>query len=609
MSGAPLHAAFAARSRALLAIFVVLLAIWTGVFGAGAYHRLQSLDAPIGYTGDVVAMYGMRGLGSAGLPFASRMSAPFNHALRRFPNAVQCYAFSMECTVLRITGKFTRDPIRIVNIYYFLVYFLCGLIALYSLRRFGIGWIMATAGAILFALLPFHFMRNVNHLTVSNYALIPLFFLVCAWIHDRGMAVGNGSGVLPGRLATPHIAFVLLLSLTWGLTNDYYAFMFLLFAWFAALLAGNHYRNLRPLWAAALVTLGLMASFVIRRALVRWSWGPFAGTTFGTFQLTAYGQDELYPLKLIQMILPGPENRFHLLRHMNHVYSAAHPLVNENRWDALGALLAIAMLVLLAGALLAGVKQDARGRFLGKNLLLAIFLGAMGGIGTIISELSWSLLGPRFPLSQARAWNRVYVFLAFVVIVFMATHADRWLRALREHTSHADKFGLLGRAAVAAVVIVTATAMYEQIPPVSKGWLRDSNAQYLTDKTFFGKLDNHYARDYRVFYWPAMRPWGGTYGSINYTVAYRPLIASQKLVTSYGAAPNTTAARWLDATAAQPPALMLRTLCTAKFDGVLVYKYALNASNQALVQYLQARSPPLEADANYAYYPAPACNR
>jgi hypothetical protein len=47
---------------------------------------------------------------------------------------------------------------------------------------------------------------------------------------------------------------------------------------------------------------------------------------------------------------------------------------------------------------------------------------------------------------------------------------------------------------------------------------------------------------------------------------------------------------------------MLGTLCAGQFDGILVYKRALREQDQALVQYLQTRLTPLEANQYYAYY-------
>lgn len=589
--------------RALATTAIVVVAIAVGVFILGRYRAMSSLGAPVGYMADAAAMYGMRGIGDAGYPFAERMSAPFNHALNRLPDDLQCYAFSMECSILRITGWFTADPIRIVNIYYLLAYFICGLTTLYALQRFGVGWWAAGAGAILFALLPYHFMRNVNHLSLSNYSLIPLFMLACAWIHDRGQASRCDGAVLPERLPAREAAILVLICLTWGLTNDYYAFMFLLFAWLAAFLGASRARNLRPLYAAAGITAGLLVAFGLRQALVHWSWGANAGISFGSFQLTGYGADEHYPMKLIQMILPGPNNRVHELARMNHIYSRSHPLVNENRSTVLGITLAIAMLVLLAKSLFGRPDRVARDRFLEKSLLFGILVGAMGGIGTIISETSWSVFGARFPLSQARGWDRVYIFVAFVVVVFLATHVSRWLQDLRERKPIFGKIRFPHWLAVALVVIVTCLAMLDQIPYVRKTWLHGNNKRYQIDLAFFGKLDQHYSGDYRAFYWPAMIPWGGNYGKNYYTVAYHPLIASKKIITSYGGAPNTEAARWLAATAKQPPQQMLATLCTAKFDGILVYRTALRKRDQTLVAYLHAHLTPLQQDTYYTYYP------
>lgn len=588
-------------AKASAALAIVLLAITVGIFAVGKYHAAR-LGEPIGYEADAAQMYAQFGIEFAGHPFASRTAAPFNHAVKAFPDTVQCFAFSMECTIVRIAGWFSDDAIRIVNIDYFLVYYLTGLAALYALRRSGIGWTASGAGAILFALLPYHFMRSINHLNVGDYALVPIFMLICAWIHDQGDDDAHGETILSTRLSMRNMVMPLLVGVMWGLTSDYYAFMFLMFACFSGLLAYNRSRKLRPLYLAAGVCVALVVAFALRTALVRWSWGSYAGVSFGTYQLTGYGEDEMYPLKLMQLILPGPDNRIPGFARLNHIYSAAHPLVNENASNALGLVLAIALLVLLVKALVGRPNQPLRDRFLAKGLVFVLLLGAMGGIGTLISETSWGVFGGRFPLSQARGWNRVYVFVAFIVVWFFASHLDRWLRGLHARPAGVGRLRVAYPLGVALTVLLVCFAMCEQVPPVPVGWLRGNAVPYLADKAFFGKLDKHYGGDYRVFYWPAMIPWGGNYGSEYYTVAYHPLIASQNLITSYGGAPNTEAARWLTTTAAQPPEQMLQSLCKAKFDGILVFKQALRTQDTAMADYLSAREPPLEADQEYDYY-------
>lgn len=595
--------------RPTLATLILLAGITFGVFVLGNYRTMRTLDQPIGYMADASAMYAMRGIGLAGHPFASRMSAPFNHELNPVPDTAKCFAFSMECSIVRGAGWFTADPFRIVNIYYFLVYYLCGLAALWVLRGLGTGWAIAIAGALLYALLPYHFMRMVNHLSVGNYALVPLFMLVCVWVHDLGATPGDGTRVCDRQLPRALVVASVVLSVTWGLTNDYYVLMFVLFLWFAALKGSQGFTRRPPLIGAGLVTLGLFVSFGLQKLLTRWSWGSHAGVNFGTFQLSGYGADELYPLKLIQLLLPGPTNRIHALRHMNQVYSASHPLVNENNTDVLGLALAIGLIALLVVAFFGSARTSSRDRFLGRGALLALLIGAMGGIGTLLSEASWHLFGGRFPLSQARAWNRVYVFLAFIVLIYVASHANDWLRRLRARAlqaGHATLGGVLGAALVATV---TGAALYYQVPHLGHAWVHGNNQRYLVDKAYFHQLDQHYASAYQVFYWPAMIPWGGKYGQEYYTVAYHPLLASRKLVTSYGGAPGTEAATWLAATAAEPPAALVQTLCAKGFDGVLVFNRALRPADEPLATFLGQR-PPLLKDSYHTYYPlAPVCSK
>ena len=52
------------------------------------------------------------------------------------------------------------------------------------MRKLGLSPFPAIVGSLLFTFLPFHFLRGVNHLTLSAYYMIPLVFLLLFWLFD-----------------------------------------------------------------------------------------------------------------------------------------------------------------------------------------------------------------------------------------------------------------------------------------------------------------------------------------------------------------------------------------------------------------------------------------
>ena len=69
-----------------------------------------------------------------------------------------------------------------MNIFFLLTFPLTTVFTLFVLRQFKISPLPAIVGSLLYAFIPFHFLRGEGHLLLSSYFLIPLVVLITFWI-------------------------------------------------------------------------------------------------------------------------------------------------------------------------------------------------------------------------------------------------------------------------------------------------------------------------------------------------------------------------------------------------------------------------------------------
>src|SRR5437879_7632677 len=102
------------------------------------------------------------------------------------PTGLDMYDFPMaellHFGILKLLACFTSDVALIHNLYYLLGFPLAMLTSLLVLRYFQVSFLPALVVSLLFAFLPYHFLRLL-HLFLASYYLIPLLVMVILWIY------------------------------------------------------------------------------------------------------------------------------------------------------------------------------------------------------------------------------------------------------------------------------------------------------------------------------------------------------------------------------------------------------------------------------------------
>ena len=108
------------------------------------------------------------------------------------PGGLQLYDFpGLDNSVaiqLLVFSLFTHNAMLVLNLIYLLTFPLVALASFYALRQFNLSFAPALFCSLLYAFLPYHFMRNETHFLLSAYFVVPLAVMVVLWVSGGELA-------------------------------------------------------------------------------------------------------------------------------------------------------------------------------------------------------------------------------------------------------------------------------------------------------------------------------------------------------------------------------------------------------------------------------------
>jgi phosphoglycerol transferase len=386
------------RGDLLVGVAAALLSL----VGAWLVLRLWRIDwhAPLDYTGDTV-------LNLTVIKTVMEHGWYLRNPDLGFPQGQELYDYpvvsseTLNLLFFRFAGLFTDDPVVVLNVFYVLTYPLTALTAYFVLRRVPLARAVSLVMALLFAWLPYHFLRGEVHVFLAAYYAVPLgAYLV--------LAVLRGDPLL-GRWR-PTLVTVALCAVVAMASGSFYYAAFTVFLVAVAALLRFVARGDRQ----ALVAGGAVVGAIAAVSLVQ-----LAPTI--VYHLRHGGNDEVahrywfesetYSLKLTNLVLPIEHHRIGPIARAREDYVQQIPQ-SEGRVASLGVVGAVGFLWLLGVALAACLGVGRRFR-LGLHgglaaVTLAAFLAATTGGLSVLFGVIWP---------QIRAWNRISVFIAFFSLV------------------------------------------------------------------------------------------------------------------------------------------------------------------------------------------------
>lgn len=544
------------------------------VFGWIAGVTRIDLDEPLVYSGDALEILAYFDHDYVANDSDTRLHAPFE--LEHKTNGYYAYnaLFQSNSNLIWLAHVVGGGSIvRTLNLAYLATFLLVFLSAYWVCGRLGLGDPWRFGVASLYALMPYHFQRSVNHFWESSYYLTPLLALVIMQLWSaRPLAHRWEARGWQFTWRDQRAILAVLLIVFFSSFHPYHQFFFAVLCASVAPLAALYRKSWRPLLAGLGLTLLATAVLLLKVVLTHLLGGPELALSVTGQAISGYGSAEVYPLKLAQMVLPVQGHRWGALAAIRAMYDAANPLNNENQTTTLGLFGSFGLIASLALALVPSARwRMSRAGKMGTVTLLALLFASMGGISSLISTASMVLLGPTFLLTQARGWDRIVIFVGFFSYFAAFWLLREGVLCLRHRYAASRPFGVV---AWPVFVLVFGFSLWDQVPyKISQ----PDPAHYLSDQRFFGHIDSELAPGSRVFQLPFLihHASGWVLPGVYYTDALRPYLSSKTLHFTYGGDQDSIQGQWLGAATQLTPPLLAPNLCRYGFSGVLLQRNML----------------------------------
>jgi phosphoglycerol transferase len=540
---------FAATGLAITAA-VVVLQLWAA-----------SLRLPLRYGGDAVFSGAViKGMIENGWMWVNpRLGAPGVMNLLDYPGADL-----VHYGLIKGLSLVSANWSIVLNAYFLLGFPLAAVSCLWAMRRLGVSRLSAVAVSVLYAVLPYHFLRGEEHLFLSAYYLVPLVMLVALSLAG-GIATALGIEGLGARpvLRSKSTWFVAVVCLLVGSSGVYYAAFACFFLVLGSAIGWWRSRQLAPLIAGGVLTAVILASGLVNVA-PSMSYRMTEGVNPAVAARSS-ADAEVYPLRITQMVLPVQMHRFPKFSRIRGVYDRGvrrlfGPLIdNESGSASLGLVGTSGFLFLLLVLLVQGRPRgddhpaerrvsDAAGLMLG-GLLLA----TAGGFGSIVA----------LRLAELRAYNRIVVYVAFLALFGVAVLFDRVLRWMKP--------GMRRYGAPLLAVLLLVFGTWDQTTPAMVPAYWATRTSWAATGDLVRRIEKVLPAGAMVFQLPYVPfPENPPVEDMTDYDHFKPYLQSSTLRWSYGAVKGRDTAKWLKRVGGMSVRGMLLDLRYRGFGGVWV---------------------------------------
>lgn len=350
------------------------------------------LTVPFNYWGDTLwFLVPVKGMIDNGWVYEiPQLSAPFGLSAAAFPSMT-----NFDWAVMKGISIFTSEPGLILNIFWLLSIVLTALFANLALNILGVRTWAAIFMSVIYAFLPFAFLRNVAHISLVYYC-VPLLVMYAIFL-ARGCD-HQQAGVV--RI------FGYVAIIAQGLNYIYFSFFSALLFAFAGWIGFAHQKKWAPVRGAvvAIVVLVFTASLNLMPTFHSW----YIHEKPPEMSYKSAQEAEVYGLKIRKMIAPNEFNRLPIFKQwgISDRY-AGFPNENENVTARLGPMAAAGFLFLLmvsAGLVRLHEPDKLQIKSIAALSLFTLLFTTVGGFGAVFNQV----------LSDFRGYNRFSVFIAFL---------------------------------------------------------------------------------------------------------------------------------------------------------------------------------------------------
>lgn len=539
-------------------ILCIVMLIWV--------YKLWLADfyVPFQYSGDAMVMsVWIKGILDNGWYLQNDLiGAPFGHLMYDFPTTN-----TLDFLLIKIISVFTHDYALAINSYFLMTFPLTTLTSMLVFRHFRASYATSILGSLLFAFIPYHFLRGEAHLFLAAYYMIPPMIMVILWVFaDKYLLFCSNEENRYNiyHLINAKIIISILICLLISSTVIYYPFFSCFFLLIAGVSSSISQQKKHPL-LNSLLLVSIIVAGVLANASPSLIYMHENGKN-PEVAIRSPMESEVYGLKIAQIIMPIVGHRIPLLEKISGQYRSTAPLINENGIASLGFIGSIGFLILIA---LAFYKLSGGLRFKERCIpnhlnelsilnLSAILLATIGGFGTIFAYLL-------FP--EIRCYNRISIFIAFFSLFAIVLLLDK--------LSH--RYEMSKKIQLFFVMIITITLLVGIFDQTSASYVPSYNltkAEYLNDKVFINNISMILPENAMIFQLPyaPFPEYGRIYNMDDYS-HFRAYLHSERLRWSYGMMKGRPDSDWQRLIASMSPEDMIKILSQYGFSGVYIDSY------------------------------------
>ncbi len=442
------------------------------------------------------------------------------------------------------------------NMTYLAIFYIASLVTYIVLRTLGVKKWLSLGGALVYAFLPFVFMRGVGHLSLSSHYFVPLAVLMAVWVYEDKKFMLPGKDFFKYKRNIAGFIMALLVA-TQGIGYwQVFGCFVIMVASISAFIKSRDLKSLiRGFVAIGSIVLAVLACCIpVFVSMIN-------GGSMAASGRARYGSDgEVFGLKIVQLLLPVNGHGIDSWQYCIDMYNAKMPLVNENKTAYLG-LFGIMGFFVLCFWLLTGKKDasDYRNRMtvLSEINICCVALATVGGIGSILYLAGFTLL---------RSYNRISVYIACVAIIGGCMFIQECLEYIKKAVVKTVISGV--------VILFMLFAIWEQNPG-SRVDFAGNKSVWESDRDFVSEVDNIMDEDGKVFQLPYVSfPEAAVMKDMAPLEHLTGFLHSDKLRWSYGTMPESNSDKWYQETAKLRGHALVSELSDKGYDGVYINRSA-----------------------------------
>ena len=507
------------------------------------------------------------------------------------PGGMEIYEYPgsdlLHWGLLKIISLWAHSPVLTMNLFYLLTYPLTALVAVFVFRRLGISALTAFVLGLLYTFLPYHIYRNLGHLFLAAYFMVPCGMLLVCWLLQGKLDFWSAR---PGasRPRAADTGAMIVMAVLVAASGAYYGFFTCVLLAVAALLQAVRRRQVRPLLNAGVPMLIMLLVVGASIAPMFWYQHKYGKNPAAVVR----GRNgESYGMKISQWLIPVTNHRIHALAALKDVYNQKAPLVNENTTSTLGIVGSLGFLFLIAYALFSGRASPVFTELSILNLSATLF-ATIGGFGAVLTLIGFIWI---------RSYNRISVFISFMSLLAVGLLIEQG-RARWAQRSWAP---VLVPVLLIALLVV---GLLDEIPRIDAAGYAATKVNFLRDRDFVTRSEAALPAKAMVFQLPYIPFPENPKPTVHIDYPYdhfRGYIHSQQLRWSFGAMHGRAGDQWQQWASSLPTSRMLQEVARKGFDGLYINRAGYEDGGKQLEREITAilGTKPIEsADQQLAMY-------